>query len=101
MLRTVTKVLPEPAEGNSRGTSTRCLWRKLSTKEELDSSSPACRTAVPDNWAASDTEAKELLHILKRNSHLTARKVETMSLWPPPTKIQMSLYGEVLMIDTM
>ena len=85
-VRILTKVLPQPADEYSRGVGTRCLWRNLSPKEELHSSSPTTSSALADNWPASYTETDELLRILKSNGHLTARKVEAVSLWPPPTK---------------
>ena len=49
-------------------------------------SSPTTSSALADNWLTSYTETEELLRVLKSNGHLTERKVEDMSLWPPPTK---------------
>ena len=40
---------------------------------------------MPCHWAASNTEPKDLLDILEGDSHLTTRKVESMSFHPPPT----------------
>ena len=40
---------------------------------------------MPYHWAASNTEAKDLLDILEGDCHLTTRKVESMSFQPPPT----------------
>ena len=85
-VRTLTKVLPQLADEYSGGAGTHCLWRKLSPEEELHLSSPTTSSALADNWPASYIETKELLRILKSNSHLTIRKVEAMSLCPPPTK---------------
>ena len=73
MIRTLTKVLPQPTNEYSRGAGTRCLWRKLSSKEDLHSTSPTSSSAVTDNWAATYTDSQELLHVLKSNGHLTAR----------------------------
>ena len=71
MIRTLTKVLPQPTNEYSRGAGTRCLWRKLSSKEELHSTSPTSSSAVADNWATTYMDTKELLRVLKSNGHLT------------------------------
>ena len=48
-VRTLTKVLPQPADEYSRGEGTRCLWMKLSPEEELHSSSSTTSNALTDN----------------------------------------------------
>ena len=79
-VRTPIKVLPQPADEYSGGVGTQCLWRKLSPEEEMHSSSPTTSSALADNWLTSYTETEELLRVLKSNGHLTARKVEVVSL---------------------
>jgi hypothetical protein len=73
MNRTLTKIIPQPTDEYSRGAGPRCLWRKLSSKEDLHSVSPTSSIAVADNWAATYMDTKELLRVFKSNGHLTAR----------------------------
>jgi hypothetical protein len=80
------KTLPQPGNRHPTGAETSCLQRKGSPKEGLHSIPPTIKPAVADKWAPSNTQAKELLSVLKRNSHLFIREVETMGFRPPPTQ---------------
>jgi hypothetical protein len=48
---------------------------------------------------AHNAETKNLLAIFQRHGHLTAGKVESVSLWPPPIGRQMNTKSLVCKVD--